>query len=68
LVYFPAVSQPSRLESTNETKSSGDKTFPETGTAVSPGMNGVEANVSSANSRVRLRMDSLLVDITYPKL
>ena len=47
-VNLPAVSQPSRLESTRDTKSDESRTFPETGTGLSPALNSVLVRYESA--------------------
>ena len=54
-VNLPAVNQPSRLESTKETKSDESRTFPETGTGVSPALNSVFTKYFSAYALVASR-------------
>ena len=69
-VYLPAVSQPSSDESTNATKSSGSRTFPETGTFDSPGLKADNWSLASANfrtlSKISIRSESRLESVTFP--
>ena len=65
LVCFPAVNHPSRLESTKETKSSGERTFPDTGTGVSPATNSLLPSECLANSDVRSRILPLSTSVSF---
>ncbi|CAB5047565.1 unannotated protein [freshwater metagenome] len=72
-VNLPAVSQPSRDESTSATRSSGSSTFPDTGTTDSPGLNSdfsrfFSANALAASSATFLNVSNSLFATNSPSL